>query len=160
MIAPLALYQTRIKPEWIDEFDHMNLAYYVLVCDQATYAFWEHLNDGRTLDERGGAEYAVVETHVNYLREVRLDDPVRVTTQVLGADSKRFHIFNTLSHAGEGFVSATNEVMVLGFDLNERRVRPFKESVQARLDVLLTAHAPLPTPENAGRAIGMPRRPR
>lgn len=158
MSAPLILCETSVKEEWIDEFGHMNLSHYVLVCDFATYGFWEHVNDQRDLEEREGAEYAVVETHVNYAREVRLHDPLRVSTQLLGADEKRFRLFHTLFHAREGFVSATNEVLALSFDLAARRVRPFTAPVQQRLQALLREHAELPFPENAGRGISLPER--
>lgn len=158
MAEPLALYATTIRPEWIDEYDHMNVANYVLVCDQATYAFWEYVNGGRQLAERGGAEYIILETHVNYLNEVRLGDPVRVTTQLLECDDKRFRIFHTLIHTGEGFVSATNEVKALGFDLNARRIMSFKPDVRARMAELVREHAALPVPEAAGRGIALARR--
>ena len=150
------LYRTAAKPEWIDEYGHMNMAYYPLVCDHATYAFWEQMNEPLNLDERGGAEYAVVESHVRYLRELRRDDRLRVTTQLLGADHKRFRLFHTLYQADEGYVAATNEIMALGFDLEGRRLISFKESVRARLADTLAEHAAIGTPEHAGRGIAMP----
>lgn len=149
------LHESAVRAEWIDEYGHMNLAWYVHVCDQATYAFWERVNGERPIEARGGAEYAVVETHVNYLRELREGDRLRVTTQLLGADAKRFRIFHTLYHAADDAVAATNEVMALGFDLGARRLAPFPAAVRARLEALLAEHARLPFPENAGRAIGM-----
>ncbi|MDH3688688.1 MAG: thioesterase family protein [Gammaproteobacteria bacterium] len=152
------LHRTTVKAEWLDNYGHMNMAYYLLVCDEATYAFWEKANDGVPIEERGGAEYAVVETHVNYLQEVQLGDPLCVTTQLLGADEKRFRLHHTMSHETQGFVAATNEVMALGFDLNARKLMKFKESVQAQLRQVLVEHAALPLPKNAGRGISMDKR--
>ena len=157
MPAPLVLFETRVKPEWLDEYGHMNVANYVLVCDQATYAFWEYANDGLTLDQRQGAEYAVVETHVNYLREVRLNDPLKVVTQLLGCDTKRFRLFHTMYHVDEESVAATNEIMALGFDLNTRDLMSFRPEVSERLSAILNEHSQLPVPKNAGRAIAMQR---
>ena len=150
---PLSLHRDVVKSEWVDEYDHMNLAYYVLVCDEATYEFWNLINDYKPLVERGGMEYAVVETHVNYIREVRLDDPLIVKTQLLGYDEKRLHIFHTLLHAEDNFVSATNEVMALGFNLNLRGIQPFADSVQENISQLFAKHELLPRPSNAGRSI-------
>jgi len=150
------LYQTTARPEWIDEYGHMNMAYYPLVCDHATYAFWEDVNAPLGLDQRGGAEYAVVESHVRYLREVRRDDPLGVTTQLLDADHKRFRLFHTLYQTSEGYIAATNEIMALGFDLEARGVMAFNDAVRARLAELLTEHATLPAPQHAGRGIAMP----
>jgi acyl-CoA thioester hydrolase len=154
----LFLHRSVVKPEWIDEYGHLNMAYYVLVCDQATFRFWEAMNEGRGVAKREGCEYAVVETHVNYQDEVREGDPLLVTTQLLAADNKRFRIFHTMHHADKGYVAATNEVMSLGFNLNSRAMMEFLSEVQGRLQETLVAHNELPRPENAGRAIGQPRK--
>ena len=155
---PLPIYEGRVKPEWIDSYGHMNMAMYVLACDEATAAFWDHANGEVPQADRGGAEYAVVETHVNYLRELSEGEPFRIETRLIACDAKRFRIFHTLSHAATGEVIATNEVMALGFDLGSRSLRPFEETTRARLQTLLEEQAHLPLPENAGRAVGMPRR--
>ena len=144
------------RPEWIDEYGHLNMAYYVLICDLATAAFWDAMNAPRTQDERGGAEYAVVETHVNYLDELREGDPLLVTTQALDADAKRFRIFHGLHHAGKGSLSATNEVMALGFDLCARAAMAFAPEVRERLRRTVDGHAAIGRHRNVGRAIGRP----
>ncbi len=156
-VAPLSLYATEIKKEWIDFYDHMNVAYYVLICDEATGAFWDHVNDGRGLAARDGGELVVLENHTNYLREVRLGDPVRVMTQLLEYDNKRLRLFHTLVHATEGFVSATNEVKAIGFDLNQRRIMSFRPAVQARLQTILAEHRQLPMAPEAGKGITLGR---
>ena len=147
-----------VKPEWIDEYGHLNMAYYVLICDHATAAFWDAMNAPRTQDERGGAEYAVVETHVNYLDELREGDPVLVTTQALDADAKRYRIFHSLYHAEKGALSATNEVMALGFDLGTRAMMEFLPEARERLQQAVADHAGIARHPNAGRAIGQPRK--
>jgi len=152
---PLLLHRDSVRTEWVDEYDHMNLAYYVAICDWGTSKFWELANNGQNIDERGGMEYAVVETHVNYIREVRLADELIVSTQLLSYDEKRFHLFHTLKHAKEGFVSATNEVMSLGFSLNERGIQPFRTEVQRKLAEIFKGQSELPVPTNAGRAISL-----
>ena len=147
-----------VKPEWIDEYGHLNMAYYVLLCDYATAAFWDRMNEPVTLEERSGAEYAVVETHVNYMDELRVHAPVVVTTQALAADTKRFHIFHSLSHAEEGYLAATNEVMALGFNLNTRAMMEFLPRARTRLEETVLAHSAIERHVNAGRAIGQPRK--
>ncbi len=153
----LELHETVVIEEWVDSFGHMNLANYVAVCDQSTFAFWELVNGNTTQAQREGEEYAVVETHVNYLREVRLGDALKVTTQLLGADEKRFRIFHTMINVADDSVAATNEIMGLGFDLNTRNLSPFNMEVQQRMQGLLEQHAKIPVPKNAGRGIIMQR---
>lgn len=149
----LRLTEGIVKQEWVDEFGHMNMARYVEACDLATYAFWEMANEGRPLEQRGGAEYAVVESHVNYLDELRQGDGFFITTQLLGADGKRFRLFHSLYRADGGTLVATNEVMALGFDLEGRRIMQFAPAVARQLDEVLASHERLPLPKNAGRSI-------
>jgi acyl-CoA thioesterase FadM len=158
MTEALSLYQTVIKPEWIDFYDHMNVAYYVLVCDEATGAFWDFVHDGKTIDGREGAELVVLESHVNYVKEVRLGDPVKVTTQLLEVDDKRLRLFHTMTHATAGFVAATNEIKAIGFDLGQRRIMSFRAPVRARLQEIWQAHQALPLPIGAGQGIALKRR--
>ncbi|MEM7123006.1 MAG: thioesterase family protein [Pseudomonadota bacterium] len=158
MTDDLLTYDSVVRPEWIDEFGHLNMAYYVLICDSATFNFWDIVNGDRKLEDRGGSEYAVVEAHVNYLDEVREGDPLRITTQLLAADAKRFRLFHTMYHAERDYIAATNEVMALGFNLNERGLEIFKDDVQERLQEILDRHGNLERHDNAGRAIGQPRK--
>jgi len=158
MPAPV-LHRTKVAPAWVDEFGHMNMARYLQVCDAATYAFWEWMNDGVALAARGGREYAVVEAHVNYLREAQAGDALAVSTQLLDADKKRFRLFHVLYATEEKQIAATNEIMALGFDLRARRVCGFKKTVCEKMQKTLAEHARLPPPQNAGRGIAMSRRP-
>lgn len=158
MTTALTLYETVIKPEWIDFYDHMNVAFYVLVCDEATGAFWQYANEGRGIEQRDGAELVVLESHVNYLKEVRCGDPVRVTTQLLEVDDKRLRLFHTMIHATDGFVAATNEIKAIGFDLGRRRIMSFRPLTLQRLQAIWQEHQALPQPASAGQGISLKRR--
>ncbi len=158
MSESLSLYETVIKSDWIDFYDHMNVAYYVLVCDEATGAFWDFVHDGNTIKGRDGAELVVLESHVNYLKEVRLGDPVKVSTQLLEVDDKRLRLFHTMAHATAGFVAATNEIKAIGFDLGLRRIMPFRPAARAKLQEIWLAHQALPQPVGAGQGISLKRR--
>ncbi|MGH6719881.1 MAG: thioesterase family protein [Alphaproteobacteria bacterium] len=147
-----------VKPEWIDTFGHMNMAYYMLAFDSATYAFWSYVTRARPQAERDEMAYAVVEAHINYLGEVSLNQTLRITTRVLDADAKRFRLFHEMHHVEHGYLAATNEVLGLGFNLATRRAGPFTAPVRDEIAALVAAQAGLPWPERAGRAIAIPRR--
>ena len=59
-----------MPPEWIDYNGHMNVAYYVLAFDHATDAFRIIWAWGRITAIADAARLFVVETHVNYQREL------------------------------------------------------------------------------------------
>lgn len=156
METSLLVVRGRVEENWIDGYGHMNMAMYVLACDRASGNFWDAVNDGLDQRQRGGAEFAVVEAHVNYLRELRLGERYAITTQLLDADHKRFRLFHAVYREGGDTPVATNEIMALGFDLEKRALMHFNARVARRLAEMLELHARLPRPVLAGRAIGDP----
>lgn len=158
MTEPFRTFETRIKHEWIDDFGHMNVAHYTTVCDQATWAFWNLVNDGQQLNERESHEYVILESHVHFINEVVEDDPVHVTTQLIGHDDKRFILFHRMWRDTDGALSATNEVKGLAFNLAERRIESFLPEVRDRFADILTVHQTLDAPEQAGLGIALKRR--
>ncbi len=153
MTEPLRLYETRIKPEWIDEFEHMNVAHYITVCDQANWAFWNFMNGNRLMEQRDGHEYVIVENHVHYINELVVDEPIHVTTQLLACDDKRFILFHKLWRDADGVLAATNEAKGLGFNLNERRIESFLPKVKEQMNNLLQSQGNMSIPEQAGNGI-------
>jgi acyl-CoA thioester hydrolase len=156
--APLDRHRATVLPEWIDWNGHMNVGFYVVAFDKATDTLcmqlgvgWEYTRD------RIGMTF-VLEAHVTYDREVREGDPLRITTQILDFDSKRVHYFHTMHHGSEGWVSATNELILMNIDYQSRRSAPWPAETLRRLERMAAAHARLPKPEKAGRVIAIRRR--
>ena len=146
----------RIEPQWIDYNGHLNVAYYNVLFDRAVDELYELVGLGPTYLERTKHSTMVAEAHVRYLRELKLDDPVRVTVQLLDYDAKRIHVFEQLLHATENWVSATSENMTLSVDMTTKKVAPFHAEVLRALERMKPAHAVLPRPEAAGRSVKMP----
>lgn len=157
--SPLCLYTGVVPPDWIDYNGHMNVAYYVLAFDHATDAFLDGLGMGQDYRERQSCSAFVVETHVNYQRELVAGDSMRITTQLLGFDSKRIHYFHRLYHAEKGFLAATTELMVIHVDLAKRHSAPMPLPVLDRLSAVMAQHIQLPRPPQSGRVIGVRAKP-
>ena len=131
----------RVRPEWVDHYGHMNLAYYLVAFDLATDRLWPALNLGATFRARGLGTFAV-ESWQGYAREVVLDMPLSADSAVLAFDSKRVQIRHVLRHAEEGWVSAENEVLFLCVDLATRRVAGWPDDVLARFAAARTDEVP------------------
>ena len=121
----------RVRPEWVDHYGHMNLAYYLVVFDIATDAVWPEWGLGAALRDKGLGTFAV-ESWQAYKREVVLDAPLVSDSALLGFDSKRLLLRHRLYHAEEGFLSAENELLYLCVDLATRKVASWPEDVLAR----------------------------
>ncbi len=149
-------YQHVVKPEWIDSNGHMSLAYYIVMFDQALDVAFQALDIGTAYRQRTGNSSFVVETHTLYEREVRVGEPVRVVTRVLGADRKRLRLFQEMFHGDSAERLATHEQMCLHIDMRTRRTAVWPEDQQATLRQAVQAQAGRPVPAAAGRRIGMP----
>ena len=144
---PLLTHTGTVLPEWIDYNGHMNLSYYVLLFDFATEAFLEQLGLTPAFRARQNASTFSAEIHVNYLYELRLGDPVRITTQLLDQDARRIHYFHRMYHRTRGFLAATNELLSLYVDMRARRVVEMPPTIRRRVAALHRAHQLLPVPE-------------
>ena len=151
--TPIELHNERVKPDWIDYNGHMNVAYYLLVFDHATDALLDLIGLDQTQRELTGKSVFVAEAHLTYEKEVKEDDKLHVSTQLLGSDEKRMHIFHRMFRNGRNELAATNELMVLSVDLLARRVAPLEKEVRANIETIVAAHAQLPRPKQAGRQI-------
>jgi acyl-CoA thioester hydrolase len=157
--SPFCFYQGVVLPEWLDYNGHMNIAYYVLTFDHATDGFVDYLGMDKDYRERRQCSTFVVETHVNFQRELVAGDPIRITTQLLGFDSKRIHYFHRMYHAGKGFLAATTELMLIHVYLAQRHSAAMPLEVLDRLVAVMTQHIQLPRPPQAGRIIGVRSKP-
>jgi acyl-CoA thioester hydrolase len=157
--APLSLHRDTVRPDWIDFNGHMNVAYYVLAFDGATDKFFDWLGLDAAYRQATNRSTFALEQHILYLREVRLGDPLRFTTQLIDHDAKRLHYFHRMFHGREGYLAATIEIMSMHIDLGARRSVALGPPDDARLLALAAAHAALPRPEQCGRVIGIRRAP-
>ena len=130
-----------VKPEWVDHYGHMNLAYYLVAFDMATDALWPGLSLGEGFRARGLGTFAV-ESWQGYAREVLQDAPLAADSAVLAFDAKRLLIGHRLYHAEEGWLSAENEVLFLCVDLATRRVAAWPEDVLAQFAAAQSTEAP------------------
>jgi len=89
--CPFEEYSCRVLPDWIDANGHMNIAFYGVVFDGGNYAARDALGLGEDYVERAQHGVFAAETHILYIRELHLDDLIRVRTQIVGADDKRLH---------------------------------------------------------------------
>ncbi len=151
--APNRFVENVVKPEWVDEYQHLNMAHYLTICDQANWAFWNWINaPEQTIEARAGHEYIIVENHVTYTGE--LEEGVRfvIETQVTDLDEKRFILFHRVLDE-DGHLAATNEVKCLGFNLETRRPEAWRPFVGERLQQIASSHGEMKRPEQSGKGI-------
>jgi carnitine 3-dehydrogenase len=154
LTKPLRLHETRVEPGWVDFNDHMTESRYLQVFGDATEVLLRVIGVDPDY-HRGGHNYYTVETHLRHLREVEGGTPLHVTTQILGTDDKRIHVFHSLYRSDDDTLLATAEQMQLHVDTRASRACAAAPQVLARVQRIATAHRPLARPAGSGRAIAL-----
>lgn len=152
------IWRERVRSEWCDYNNHLNMAFYVLIFDHATDVFHDELGLDKAYRLEADCSTFAVEIHTTYMAEVHDGDEVYITTQLLDYDEKRLHYFHRMYHAEKGFLSATNEIMTVHVDLGARKVVPMSDSIQQKAATLFETHRELPAPDQQGHTIGIRRR--
>ena len=151
---PLRLHAATVLPEWVDYNGHAHESRYLQVFGDTTDALLRLIGvDAAYL--AGVGSYFTVETHLSHLREAAAGDHLQATTQVLGCDDKRLHLFHSL-HRGDGELVATAEQMMLHVSAQTGRAGPAGAGVLEQVRAIAAAQAALPRPDRAGRSIGLP----
>lgn len=117
----------RVKEEWVDYNDHMNMAYYVLVFDQALEVALEKLKMGESAARDLNRSTMVVETNTKYLNEVKEGEKVNINVTYFDHDKKRLHLKMEMISQKTNKLSASMEWISLYIDLSKRKVTEFEQ---------------------------------
>lgn len=115
------IYRQRVQPAWIDYNGHLNVAYYVLIFDQATDAVFERLELGAAYRESSNRSVFVSDMFVAYRREILAEDEVRVVSRLVQHNAKRVVLVHEMDTPRLNAIAAVNEVMCVHVDLGRRR---------------------------------------
>jgi len=115
----------KIKKEWTDYNGHLNVAYYVYVFDMAADVMLDNFKMGGVSAKKDKKSTFVVEMHTNYNQEVKLGEEVETHLTYIDHDKKRIHYKLSMFHKEKKYLAATNEVLSLYVDLNQRKVVEF-----------------------------------
>ena len=151
--AGIEVIRGTVLPEWIDVNDHMNVAYYILAFDQAVDSLWETF--GITIDHINVSNSSTfaVESHITWQRELAVNEPYVITSQLLAYDSKRIHQFMRMYHADSHFLAATAEWLNLHVDLSVRKVSPWPDAIRDQIAVFAGKHGAWGWPPEAGKQM-------
>ncbi len=141
-----------IPDNWTDYNNHMNESHYLQCFSEASDKLMRLIGVDADYLENSGS-YFTVETHIQHKDEVSAGQTIHVFTQLLAAEGKKLHLFQSLKHE-DGRLLATGEHMLIHVSLKTRRATEPAEHILARAQEIAGEHAKLPLPDGAGRAIG------
>jgi len=116
-----------IKKEWTDYNQHLNMAYYVLIFDKAWELILEKFKMGEHSAKTTKMSTMVVETHTEYINEIKEGEKVEILVTFFDHDKKRLHFRLEMIEKNTKKLSATMEWISLYVDLKVRKVAEFEE---------------------------------
>ncbi len=151
---PLLIHEGRVKSDWIDYNGHMRDGYYVVVCSDATDNLMDSFGIDQDYRERTQRTSYTLELKIRFLTELAEDEAFFITAQMLGSDSKRYHVYLRMYRKESGELAATHESVMVHVDQSAGPASaPFPEEIAARVEALTEAHTDLPFPAAARRPI-------
>lgn len=144
-------YRVKVGPNWVDYNHHLNEGAYGVIFSNATDHALEELGLGAAYREREGGTFYTVETHTRFLREVKEGTELEITTQLLGVDEKRLHLWHEMHPPGREAV-ASQESLLVHVDTATGSARPAAAIAAA------TEAVSQELPQAAGRGIRRPGR--
>ncbi len=144
-----------VLPEWIDVNEHMNVAYYVLAFDQAVDSLWEEFGITEDYINVSSSSTFAVESHIIWQRELAVNEPYVITSQLLAYDSKRIHQIMRMYHAETNFLAATAEWLNLHVDLDIRKVSPWPDPIVERIAAFAARQGDWGWPPEAGKQMSV-----
>ncbi|MEP2717348.1 thioesterase family protein [Pseudophaeobacter sp.] len=154
--APILVAEQSVLPEWIDYNGHMNVGYYGLGFDRAIDQLFDHqLGNGEAYVRAAGQGLFVLQSSIQFLKELKQGQQFSVQFQLIDHDLKRIHFWAEIQM--EGAICATQEVLAMNVDHTSKRATAFPGWLQARLAQMQRDHASLPRPAGLGAKIGIRR---
>jgi acyl-CoA thioester hydrolase len=147
-----------VEDQWTDYNGHLNMAYYAVLFDKSAEEMFKTFGLGPDYVKETNCSFFTLETHTTYAHEIHAGDKVRIENQIIDADAKRVHYVQQMYHVGDNFLSCVLEVMVAHIDLTAKKMAPFPNDIQMRIDTMLAQHKAMSLPKQVGHKIEIVRK--
>ena len=127
----------KVIKEWTDYNGHLNVSFYVHVFDIAADVMLDSFKMGGQSAKDNKKTTFVAEMYTAYKQEVRLEEEVETHLTYVDHDKKRIHYRLSMLHKEKKYLVATNEVLSLYVDLNQRKVVEFEQDRLKLMDEVI-----------------------
>ena len=131
----------KVIKDWTDYNGHLNVAFYVHVFDRAADVMLDSFKMGGHSAKQDQKTTFVAEMYTAYKQEVRLGEEVETYLSYVDHDKKRIHYKLSMFHKEKKYLAATNEVLSLYVDLEQRKVVEFDPNRVKLMDETIKANS-------------------
>jgi len=144
-----------VRPEWCDMNGHMNVAYYSLAFENASFEAQELMGLGEKYLSEQQCSLFTLKNIFTYQQEIGEGDPMWITYGILDYGPKLLHVLLEMYRGYDGFLSCFTEQLVAHVDMEKRRTAPMSQTTLDMLEKMKCAQARLPLPKGIGEAIAI-----
>jgi Predicted thioesterase len=126
------MFETVVRPDWLDELDHVSFLQHQRVAGDATVLFWEAVG-GAPFSATAPTTLVMVDVHARYFRELRLGEQATVHTLVTRFDHRRLWITHSL--VCEDRLATSVELVALCFDARQRRAALWPAAILEQFEI-------------------------
>lgn len=157
--APVEVRGYSVLSDWIDYNGHMNVGFYGVAFDLALEVMLgDHLGLGEGYVKTAGAGPYILQSHVQFQRELLEGAGIYFHFRLLDHDAKRLIYFAEMFAEEDDALCATQEAMIMNVRQDTGRSAPFPDWAQTRLAQMLAAHQDLPVPPQVGQPLAIRRK--
>ena len=153
--TPYKEFTTSVQSDWIDYNGHLNVAFYHHIFDLSAKPFFNWLGITSEIRKRHNLSTFALETHLNYLSEVKVDAVVRVESRLLDVNEKRIHFYQEMYKTDSNTLAASHESLGTVVDMATRKSMALPSDLYQRLASVQKAHEQLPKPWQIGHVMAV-----
>jgi acyl-CoA thioester hydrolase len=127
-------YSMTVPEEYLDEYRHMNVAYYINAWRNGAQGLHRYIGFGEAYEPGGTRGLWLLRQLLDYHAEVREAESVAIHGRIIRHTPKLLHNKFWMINTSTGKMAATSEVLVANADLEARRTTPFTDEVVASMD--------------------------
>lgn len=148
---PRKMWSGEVKPEWIDYNGHMTEFRYLEVFGDSSDSLYKEI--GVDPEQAVLGAFFTLESHVRHVAECHLGTKLHTTTELLGYDEKRVHLFHRLYDDNDRLL-ATGEHLAI--HVAHGKAGPASDDMQARIAAFFEAQENWPLENRIGSVLAKP----
>lgn len=130
-------YRGVVHPWYCDQFQHMNVRWYLHHFDDAGFHVWSLLGHSLNRMEEEGIHTVVASAKIDYVKELRAGDLFVIRSAFVRCGTRSCNYFQKMFHAETGELHATHEAVEVFFDPRTRKAAAMPDHVRALLEANL-----------------------
>ena len=150
MSGLLPTYKGYVSVGECDEMGHMNIQFYIAKTSDSSFHLRAALGLGQRQTPPSPTSYVALEHHIRFHGELRTSDLVSVDAGILDIRPKTMRIYQEMRNCLTGKLAATIVVDVGHFDLQARKLVPWREDSLRRAEDLRTSLPEAARPRSLG----------